>query len=126
MSLHHSHLNVAGVAFRRALERGVARGQLEQLTGKGASGTFQLVDGAAKTGTDWEDAIEDAIIAMNEPKDASVPGLRHYLSEFHTEYNVAERPKVDTLHSLCQDDSVKKKNTSLSNPKKNVRVLSKV
>ena len=42
----------------------------------------------------YEDAIEDAIIAMNEPKDASVPALRHYLSEYHTEYRVADRPKV--------------------------------
>merc|ERR1739838_896035 len=42
----------------------------------------------------YEDPIEDAIIASNEPKDASVTALRHYLAEFHTEYNVKDRPKV--------------------------------
>jgi hypothetical protein len=46
-------------------------GQLEKLTGKGVTGTYQLMDGAAKTGTRFEDAIEDAIIATNEPKDCS-------------------------------------------------------
>ena len=70
------------------------KGQLDQITGKGASGTFALENGAKKTGTSYEDPIEDAIIASNEPKDASVAALRHYLAEFHTEYNVKDRPKV--------------------------------
>merc|ERR1739838_1175432 len=72
----------------------VAKGQVDQITGKGASGTFALENGAKKTGTSYEDPIEDAIIASNEPKDASVTALRHYLAEFHTEYNVKDRPKV--------------------------------
>ena len=80
--------------FKKAVESMEEKGQLDRLTGKGASGTFQLMDGAKKTGTRYEDPIEDAIIASNEPKDASIPALRHYLSEYHTEYNVAERPKV--------------------------------
>merc|ERR1712062_866196 len=63
-------------------------------TGKGASGTFQLMDGAKKTGKRYEDPVEYAIIASNEPKAASVPALRHYLSEYHTEYDVANKPKV--------------------------------
>jgi hypothetical protein len=46
-------------------------GQLDQITGKGIAGTFQLVDGAAKTDTLFEDAIEDAIIASNQPKECS-------------------------------------------------------
>ena len=60
----------------------------------GFSGTVALVDKAKKTGTTYEDAIEDAIIACNEPKDASIPALKHYLSEYHTEFNVATRPHV--------------------------------
>ena len=47
--------------------------------GKGAGGTFALVDGTRKTGAKFEDAIESAIIAMNEPKDASVNAIRDYL-----------------------------------------------
>ena len=81
-------------AFRKAIESGVAKGQLERITGKGASGTFGLIDKAKKTGTTYEDAIEDAIIASNEPKDASIPALRHYLSEWNLEYKIAERPKL--------------------------------
>merc|ERR1711956_25829 len=77
-----------------AMANMVAKGQLDQITGKGASGTFALENGAKKTGTSYEDPIEDAIIASNEPKDASVTALRHYLAEFHTEYNVKDRPKV--------------------------------
>ena len=40
-----------------------------------------LVDGANKTGGKYEDAIENAIISMNEPKQVSVTGIRDYLSE---------------------------------------------
>lgn len=80
--------------FKKAMANMVAKGQLDQITGKGASGTFALENGAKKTGTSYEDPIEDAIIASNEPKDASVTALRHYLAEFHTEYNVKDRPKV--------------------------------
>ena len=92
---HHPEVLQAGPnAFKKGLERGENRGQLERLTGKGLSGTFQLVDKANKYGTDMEDAIEDAIIAMNEPKDASFSALKHYLSEYHLEYNVQKRPHV--------------------------------
>jgi len=91
---HHPSLDTDGKAFRKALENGVAKGQLDQITGKGISGTFQLIDGANKTGTKFEDAIEDAIIAMNEPKDVSVTGIRNYMDEYHPEYKTDQRPRV--------------------------------
>ena len=50
--------------------------------GKGMSGTLALVDGANKSGAKYEDPIENAIIAMNEPKECSVTKLRDYLSKF--------------------------------------------
>lgn len=90
---HYPKLSIEA-PFKKAILNMVAKGQLDQITGKGASGTFQLENGAKKTGTTYEDPIEDAIIASNEPKDASVGALKHYLSEFHTEYNVKDRPKV--------------------------------
>jgi len=80
--------------FKKAMETMVEKGQLDQITGKGACGTFQLMDGAKKSGTRYEDPVEDAIIASNEPKDASIPALRHYLSEYHLEYDVPNKPKV--------------------------------
>jgi len=89
---HHTKLNVDKLS--KAIEAGIKKGQLERITGQGGSGTVGLVDKAKKTGTDYEDAIEDAIIACNEPKDASVAALKHYLAEYHTEFNVAARPKV--------------------------------
>ena len=87
-------MDVDGNAFRRAIEQGESKGQLKRLTGKGFSGTFQLVDGANKTGGKYEDAIENAIISMNEPKQVSVSGLRDYLSCWHNEYNTDNRPTV--------------------------------
>ena len=87
-------MDVDGNAFRRAIEQGESKGQLKRLTGKGFSGTFQLVDGANKTGGKYEDAIENAIISMNEPKQVSVSGLRDYLSCWHKEYNTDNRPTV--------------------------------
>ena len=80
--------------FKKAMESMENLGQLDRITGKGASGTFQLMDGAKKTGKRYEDPVEDAIIASNEPKSASIPALKHYLSEYHTEYDVANKPKV--------------------------------
>ena len=91
---HFSHLPTDGLAFKKAMQNMVDKGQLDQITGKGASGTLQLMDGAPKTGGKYEDAVEDAIIACNEPKDASFPALRHYLSEYHTEYNIKDKPKL--------------------------------
>jgi len=55
---------------------------------------LQLQDGQKKSGNRYEDPIEDAIIASNLPKDSSIPALKHYLSEYHLEYNVKEKPKV--------------------------------
>lgn len=78
----------------QAVEKAVNRGQLKQITGRGASGTFTLVDGAKKTGGKYEDAIEDAIIASNCPKDASIIALRNYLDDYHLEYRVTDRPIV--------------------------------
>ena len=56
-------------------------GQLRRVTGQGFSGTFALVDEADKTGAKFEDALENAIIAMSEPKQVSVNSLRDYLSK---------------------------------------------
>merc|ERR1711936_986268 len=46
------------------------------------------------TGAKFEDAFENACIAMNEPKDVSVNKLRDYLSVYHAEYNTDNRPHV--------------------------------
>merc|ERR1711971_337956 len=55
---------------------------------------FELVDGANKTGAKYEDAIENAVISMNEPKQLSVNALRDYLSCWHSEYNTDNRPII--------------------------------
>merc|ERR1712059_128450 len=91
---HYPELDVEGKAFRSALEFLEKQGQLERITGKGFSGTFQLVDEADKFGHKYEDAIANAVIAMNEPKDVSVGGLRDYLGVYHKEYNTDDRPQV--------------------------------
>jgi len=93
---HYPDLNVEEnpKAFKKALEQGESKGQLERVTGQGFSGTFALVDGANKTGSKFEDALENAIIAMSEPKQVSVSGLRDYLSVYHKEYNTDGRPTV--------------------------------
>merc|ERR1719318_933260 len=80
--------------YRRALEAAEKHGSLERITGKGFNGTFALVDGASKTGGKFDDAFENALIAMNEPKDLSVSKLRDYLSCYHPEYNTDNRPHV--------------------------------
>lgn len=70
--------------LKNALQRAVEKGQLEQITGKGASGTFQLKKSGEKPllgGTLMEDAILSAIVAMNEPKTCSTTALKKYILE---------------------------------------------
>ncbi|XP_054250899.1 heterochromatin protein 1-binding protein 3 isoform X4 [Indicator indicator] len=72
--------------LKNALQRAVEKGQLEQITGKGASGTFQLKKSGEKPllgGTVMEDAILSAIAAMNEPKTCSTTALKKYILENH-------------------------------------------
>jgi len=83
------------VKLKKAIESMVNRGQLEQITGTGGSqGTFQLKDGAKKTGNQYEDPIEDAIIASNSPKDIGIRKLHHYLLDYHLEYDIDNKPQV--------------------------------
>ncbi|XP_038677197.1 heterochromatin protein 1-binding protein 3 [Scyliorhinus canicula] len=70
--------------LKQALQRAVDKGQLEQITGKGASGTFQLKRAGDKpllSGGPFEDAILSAITAMNEPKTCSTTALKKYVTE---------------------------------------------
>ncbi|ELW68525.1 Heterochromatin protein 1-binding protein 3 [Tupaia chinensis] len=72
--------------LKNALQRAVERGQLEQITGKGASGTFQLKKSGEKPllgGSLMEYAILSAIAAMNEPKTCSTTALKKYVLENH-------------------------------------------
>ncbi|KAM6434285.1 heterochromatin protein 1-binding protein 3 isoform 4-T7 [Liasis olivaceus] len=72
--------------LKNALQRAVEKGQLEQITGKGASGTFQLKKSGEKPllgGSLMEDAILSAIAAMNEPKTCSTTALKKYVLEKH-------------------------------------------
>jgi hypothetical protein len=68
--------------------------------GKGFSGTFALVDGSPKTGAKFEDAIESAIIAMNEPKDASVTAIRDYLGRFEIMLTYDNNTGTGTVFAL--------------------------
>ncbi|XP_061689140.1 heterochromatin protein 1-binding protein 3 isoform X2 [Syngnathoides biaculeatus] len=81
---HFPSLNIENrpEVLKSALVRAVERGQLQQITGKGASGTFQLKRTGNQVllkGGTLEDAILAAITAMNEPKTCSTTTLRKYL-----------------------------------------------
>lgn len=76
--------------LKNALQRAVEKGQLEQITGKGASGTFQLKRAGDKpllSGGVFEDAILSAITAMNEPKTCSTTAIKKYVLENHPGVN---------------------------------------
>ncbi|XP_077583234.1 heterochromatin protein 1-binding protein 3 isoform X2 [Stigmatopora nigra] len=81
---HFPSLNIENRpdVLKSALVKAVERGQLEQITGKGACGTFQLKRTGNQVllkGGTLEDAILAAITAMNEPKTCSTTTLRKYL-----------------------------------------------
>ncbi|KAJ8259642.1 hypothetical protein GJAV_G00171790 [Gymnothorax javanicus] len=72
--------------LKTALQKAVGNGYLEQITGKGASGTFQVrrfCDKELLNGSALETAIFTAITAMNEPKSCSTTLLRKFLVETH-------------------------------------------
>ncbi|XP_021465388.2 heterochromatin protein 1-binding protein 3 isoform X3 [Oncorhynchus mykiss] len=85
--------------LKSALVRAVDKGHLEQITGKGASGTFQLKREGGKfllKGGPLEDAIMTSIVAMNEPKTCSTTTLRKFLLETNQdsmEYRVVNNLK---------------------------------
>ncbi|XP_068172354.1 heterochromatin protein 1-binding protein 3 isoform X2 [Antennarius striatus] len=81
---HFPTLNIENKpeVLKAALVKAVEKGQLEQITGKGARGTFQLKRTGNQVllkGGTLEDAITAAITAMNEPKTCSTTTLRKYL-----------------------------------------------
>ncbi|KAK2861749.1 hypothetical protein Q5P01_001282 [Channa striata] len=81
---HFPSLNIENKpeVLKTALVKAVEKGQLEQITGKGARGTFQLKRTGNQVllkGGALEDAIRAAITAMNEPKTCSTTTLRRYL-----------------------------------------------
>ncbi|XP_033994847.1 heterochromatin protein 1-binding protein 3 isoform X2 [Trematomus bernacchii] len=79
---HFPDLNVKNRPdlLKTALVKAVEKGILEQITGKGASGTFQLKrNQVLPKGNNFEDAITAAVTAMNEPKTCSTTTLRKYL-----------------------------------------------
>ncbi|KAG7226738.1 hypothetical protein INR49_014087 [Caranx melampygus] len=81
---HFPSLNIENrpEVLKTALVKAVEKGQLEQITGKGARGTFQLKRTGNQVllkGGALEDAITAAITAMNEPKTCSTTTLRRYL-----------------------------------------------
>ncbi|XP_034056886.1 heterochromatin protein 1-binding protein 3 isoform X1 [Gymnodraco acuticeps] len=79
---HFPDLNVKNRPdlLKTALVKAVEKGILEQITGKGASGTFQLKrNQVLPKGNNFEDAIAAAVTAMNEPKTCSTTTLRKYL-----------------------------------------------
>ncbi|XP_070815341.1 heterochromatin protein 1-binding protein 3 isoform X1 [Chaetodon trifascialis] len=81
---HFPSLNIESrpEVLKAALVKAVEKGQLEQITGKGARGTFQLKRTGNQVllkGGALEDAITAAITAMNEPKTCSTTTLRKYL-----------------------------------------------
>ncbi|KAI4877675.1 hypothetical protein NFI96_021214 [Prochilodus magdalenae] len=90
---HFPQLNVENRpdVLKNCLQRSVEKGYLEQITGKGASGTFQLKKSGNKVllgGGLLEDAIVAAITAMNEPKSCSISILRKFLLENYKDQNV--------------------------------------
>ncbi|XP_043108777.1 heterochromatin protein 1-binding protein 3 [Puntigrus tetrazona] len=89
---HFPQLNVDNRpdVLKNCLQKSVEKGYLEQITGKGASGTFQLKKAGNKVlmgGGLLEDAIVAAITAMNEPKTCSITILRKFLVERQKEQN---------------------------------------
>lgn len=89
---HFPQLNVDSrpEVLKNCLQKSVEKGYLEQITGKGASGTFQLKKAGNKVllgGGLLEDAIVAAITAMNEPKTCSITILRKFLMERKKEQN---------------------------------------
>ncbi|KAJ8332712.1 hypothetical protein SKAU_G00425010 [Synaphobranchus kaupii] len=90
MEQHFPQLNVEQRPdlLKSALQRSVDKGYLDQITGKGASGTFQIKRAAEKPlvkGGPLEEAILTAITAMNEPKTCSISIMRKFLLEKHKE-----------------------------------------
>ncbi|KAI8497541.1 Heterochromatin protein 1-binding protein 3 [Branchiostoma belcheri] len=89
---HYPHLEIETRSFllKRALQKGVENGQLLQMSGKGMSGTFRLVE-SYKPKKPMETMIGVAIKAVNEPKEASVGMIKKYIREHYPTLDIENR-----------------------------------
>ncbi|KAI8796649.1 heterochromatin protein 1-binding protein 3 isoform X1 [Biomphalaria glabrata] len=79
--------------WRKAIESGVDKGYWEYLSGSGIGGKLHLLMDDFNPGSEQiEDRICAAIIACHEPKAASANQIKKYISKYHPDFKVDERP----------------------------------
>ncbi|CAL1539143.1 unnamed protein product [Lymnaea stagnalis] len=81
--------------WRKAIESGVDKGYWEYASGSGISGKLHLLmDDFDPNSNSIEDRICAAIIACHEPKAASANQIKKYISQYHPDFKVDERPDL--------------------------------
>lgn len=81
--------------WRKAIESGIDKGYWEYASGSGISGKLHLLmDDFDPNSTSIEDRICAAIIACHEPKAASANQIKKYISQYHPDFKVDERPDL--------------------------------
>ncbi|KAH9519995.1 hypothetical protein Btru_071430 [Bulinus truncatus] len=79
--------------WRKAIESGVEKGYWEYVSGSGLGGKLHLLmDDFDPSSEQIEDRICAAIIACHEPKAASANQIKKYISQYHPDFKVDERP----------------------------------
>uniref|UniRef100_A0A0B7B3P5 H15 domain-containing protein n=1 Tax=Arion vulgaris TaxID=1028688 RepID=A0A0B7B3P5_9EUPU len=79
--------------WRKAIESGAEKGYWEHFSGSGITGSLHLLMDDFNPGSDQiEDMICAAIIACHEPKSASASQIKKYVSQYHPEFKVDDRP----------------------------------
>jgi len=84
---------VSDSRWRSAIDRGVEKGWWEHVSGTGITGRLHLLmDDFDPSSIQIEDQICGAIIACHEPKSASAGSIKKYITSYHPDFNVEQRP----------------------------------
>ncbi|CAG5118266.1 unnamed protein product [Candidula unifasciata] len=84
---------VPDTRWRKAVDSGAERGYWEHVSGSGITGSVHLLmDDFNPASEQIEDRICAAVIACHEPKSASANQIKKYISQYHPDFKVDERP----------------------------------
>ncbi|BFZ03311.1 hypothetical protein BsWGS_06350 [Bradybaena similaris] len=84
---------VADARWRKAIDSGAEKGYWEHVSGSGITGSVHLLMDDFNPASDQiEDRICAALIACHEPKSASASQIKKYISQYHPDFKVDERP----------------------------------
>ncbi|KAL4240430.1 Heterochromatin protein 1-binding protein 3 [Mactra antiquata] len=103
-------VEVSNDRLRKALDNGVEKGLWELTSGSAPNGRYHLLVESFYPGRSdsLKDQIAQALVACNEPKQASASLIKKYITKYHPKLNVESRPHLfkHALERACMKGNI--------------------